>query len=171
MLTGQGTNNYPDIIWGYSQRTIFEVSSSPQPGAFLVPLWLCSRVNSSVSLNVQGDHPNLGFSRGVCVDRVVCVPLSLVLLSMLQDIDLSNNTWRVYFELIPASWQFQYTRKNLFANYRLYEQFAADAASGNLASYSTWLTWTSTWLTAAMFVAVLARTVIVIRPSVVALMC
>ena len=55
---------------------------------------------------------------------------------LLQDLDVANVSWKVYFELLPASWQFQYTRTKL-QNYNLYEQFAFDAANGNLASYST----------------------------------
>ncbi len=44
---------------------------------------------------------------------------------------------QVYFELIPTSWQFKYTRKHL-GNYNIYDQFAIDAANGDLASYSEW---------------------------------
>ena len=56
----------------------------------------------------------------------------------MQDLDAANITWRNYFELIPTSWQFQYTRTKL-ENYNLFEQFAIDAANGNLASYSACL--------------------------------
>ena len=42
---------------------------------------------------------------------------------------------QVYFELIPTSWQFKYTRKHL-GNYNIYDQFAIDAANGDLANYS-----------------------------------
>ena len=44
---------------------------------------------------------------------------------------------QVYFELIPTSWQFKYTRKHL-GNYNIYDQFAIDAANGDLANYSEW---------------------------------
>ena len=64
-----------------------------------------------------------------------CLPL---LTGYVQDLDAANITWRNYFELIPTSWQFQYTRTKL-ENYNLFEQFAIDAANGNLASYSACL--------------------------------
>ncbi len=54
-----------------------------------------------------------------------------------EDLDAANATWRVYFELIPTSWQFQYPRTKILENYKLYSEFAKDAAAGNLASYST----------------------------------
>jgi len=55
--------------------------------------------------------------------------------TIFEDLDEANATWRVYFELIPASWQFTYTRTKLFTNYHLYSQFATDAAAGDLPSY------------------------------------
>ena len=61
-----------------------------------------------------------------------------LLTGYVQDLDAANITWRNYFELIPTSWQFQYTRTKL-ENYNLFEQFAIDAANGNLASYSACL--------------------------------
>lgn len=52
-----------------------------------------------------------------------------------QDLDEAGATWRNYFELIPSSWQFSYTRTKL-ENYFLFDDFANDAATGNLANYS-----------------------------------
>ncbi len=61
-----------------------------------------------------------------------------VVLSSWQDLDEAGAQWRVYFEMLPASWQFSYTRTRL-SNYRIFnESFLADVASGDLANYSTW---------------------------------
>ncbi len=75
-----------------------------------------------------------------------------------EDLDAANVTWRNYFELIPTSWQFNYTRTRL-ENYNLYEQFAIDAANGNLASYST----LSRGSRQCFFAAVLSQPAFVVR--------
>jgi hypothetical protein len=52
-------------------------------------------------------------------------------------LDEANVTWRNYFQLVPISWQFQYTRGHL-DNYRVFDVFAQDVANGDLANYSEW---------------------------------
>lgn len=55
-----------------------------------------------------------------------------------QDLDEAGADWRVYFELIPATLQFKYTRTKLLTNFKFYGDFAKDAANGDLATYSAY---------------------------------
>lgn len=66
----------------------------------------------------------------------VCAAVSNLLFSLFwQDLDEAGASWRVYFELVPTSWQFTYTRGHL-DNYRLFDDLMQDAAAGTLANYT-----------------------------------
>lgn len=70
--------------------------------------------------------------------QVLLVSMFVELLSrmcLMQDLDEANVTWGVYFDLVPTSWQFQYTRGKL-DHYKVFDEFTVDAAAGNLPSYS-----------------------------------
>jgi phospholipase C len=78
-------------------------------------------------------------SDGIALNEALDIALGYPQRTIFQDLDEAGASWRNYFELVPASWQFTYTRTRL-GNYHFFNSsFAADAAAGNLANYSTYV--------------------------------